>query len=170
MSIRTYGDKRPVLGSNVYVDESAVVIGDVQLGDGASVWPGAVVRADDGVVSIGARSAIMDLAFAEAPKDRPVRVGTGCIVSHGARLHGCSIGDSTLVGIGAIVLDRADVGMNSIVAAGSLVTPGTKLPQRSFAIGSPARVTREVTREELAWTVKESEVLAAKAARYLSQK
>ncbi len=170
MSIRAYGEKKPVLGSKVYVDESAVVIGDVRLGDGASVWPGAVIRADDGEVDIGARTAIMDLAFAEAPKDRPVRVGTDCIVSHGARLHGCSIGDSSLIGIGAIVLDGAEIGRDSIVAAGSLVTPGTKVPPGSFAVGSPAKVNRGVTKEELAWIAREVEVLAVKAARYMSQK
>ena len=170
MVIRSYGDKKPTLGSQVYVDDSAVVIGDVRLGDKASVWPGAVLRADDDKVEIGERSAMMDLSFAEAPKGRPVRVGSACIVSHGTRLHGCVVGDSSLIGIGAIVLDGASIGRNSMVAAGSLVTPGASFPSGSFVMGAPAKVVREVTKDELAWIDREAAVLEAKAARYLSQK
>jgi len=96
MVLRSYGDKSPTLGSEVYVDESAVVIGEVFLRDRSSVWPGAVLRADDDVVEIGRGSAMMDMSFAEAPKGRSVIVGDGCIVSHSARLHGCRVGDETL--------------------------------------------------------------------------
>src|SRR4030067_34516 len=141
MSIRRYGDKKPTLGAAVYIAGSAIVIGDVRLGDGASVWPGAVLRADDDAVEIGQRTAIMDLSFAEAPKGRPVHVGHECIASHGGSVHGCVIGDSTLMGIGAIVLDGAEVGSNSMVAAGSIVTPGTKIPPGSFVVGAPGRVS-----------------------------
>ena len=169
MALRSFGDKRPRLGDEVFVDESAVVIGDVRLGDRSSVWPEAVLRADDDYVEIGQETAMMDLSFAEAPKGKPVMVGRGCIVSHGARLHGCMIQDSVLVGIGAIVLDSATIGEGSIVAAGSLVSPATVVPKRSFVVGVPGRVTRQATDDELEWTKNEVKVLVAKAAKYRGQ-
>lgn len=166
MSVRNYGDKRPVLGTDVYVDESATVIGDVRLHDGASVWPGAVIRADDSTVEIGRGSAMMDMSFAEAPRGRPVTVGDSCIVSHAVRLHGCTIGPECMVGIGAIVLDGASIGERSVIAAGSLVTPGTKIQPESFVMGTPGRVARTTTSADLAWLREELKVLAVKAALY----
>lgn len=170
MTIREFSGKKPRLGDDVYVDESAVIIGDVRLGNRSSVWPGVVIRADDEPVEIGEESAMMDVSFAEGPKGRGVKVGNGCIVSHGARLHGCRLEDSVLVGVGAIVLDNAVIGKGSIVAAGSLVTPGTVIPERSFVMGVPGKVTRKVTDEELEWTKKECGILVAKAARYRRQR
>ena len=170
MTVRRFGDKEPKIGSRVYVDESATVIGDVKLGDGVSVWPGAILRADDGTVEIGERTAMMDMSFAEAPKDKPVIVGRRCIVSHGARLHGCIVRDASLIGIGAIVLDTAEIGSGSMVAAGSLITPGTKIPNNSFVLGAPAKVVRKVTKDEEAWISREVELLSAKAALYQHQK
>jgi len=170
MAIRSFSGKRPNLGSGVYIDESAVVIGDVRLGDHSSVWPGAILRADDDYVEIGQESAMLDVSFAEAPKGKPVRVGKGCIISHGARLHGCTVMDSVLVGIGAIVLDGAIIGEGSLVAAGTLVSPGSAIPPRSFVIGLPGKVARQTTDDELAWTRNESKILQAKAAKYGSHR
>jgi carbonic anhydrase/acetyltransferase-like protein (isoleucine patch superfamily) len=169
MVLRKYGDKKPSLGADVFVDESAVVIGEVKLHDKASVWPGVVLRADDASVEIGRGSAIMDTAFAEAPKGRPVVVGDHCIVSHSAVLHGCRIGDECLVGIGSIVLDGVSIGERSVLAAGSLVTPGTKIPPDSFVMGVPARVTRATTQADLKWLRDELMILEEKAARYKAQ-
>lgn len=168
MTIRSFGEKRPTLGVDVYVDEDAVVIGDVRLHDRASVWPGAVLRGDDSSVDIGRGSAMMDLSFAEAPKGRPVVVGDGCIISHGARLHGCTVSDETLVGLGAIVLDGASVGACSVLAAGTLVPPGTKIPQESFAMGVPAKIIRSTNSSDLTWLRDELKLLAAKAKVYQS--
>src|SRR4030042_4670603 len=114
-----------------------------------SVWPGAVLRADDDTVEIGVRTAMMDLSFAEAPHGRPVQVGSSCIVSHGARLHGCIVREPCLIGIGAIVLDGAAGGRDSRAAAGSLITPGTRIHSGSFVVGAPAKVPREGTKDEL---------------------
>ncbi len=154
------------MGADVYVDEDAIVIGDVHLHDGSTVWPGAVLRADDSTVDIGRGSAMMDLSFAEAPKGRPVVVGDGCIVSHGARLHGCTVGDETLIGIGAIVLDGASVGACSVLAAGTLVPPGTKIPQESFVMGVPGKMIRQTNSSDLSWLHDELKVLASKAKAY----
>jgi carbonic anhydrase/acetyltransferase-like protein (isoleucine patch superfamily) len=166
MAIRAFGEKRPVIGTDVFVDDSAIVIGDVRLHDGASVWPGAIIRADDSNVEIGRGSAMMDMSFAEAPRGRPVTVGDGCIISHGARLHGCTIGPECVVGIGAIVLDGSVVGERSVIAAGSLVTPGAKIPPESFVMGTPGRVARSTTSADMAWLKDELKVLAIKSAKY----
>jgi carbonic anhydrase/acetyltransferase-like protein (isoleucine patch superfamily) len=169
MVLRRYGDKKPSLGAGVFVDESAVVIGEVRLHDKASVWPCVVLRADDASIDIGVGSAIMDTAFAEAPKARPVTVGDHCIVSHSAVLHGCRIGDECLIGIGSIVLDGVSIGERSVLAAGSLVTPGTKIPPDSFVMGVPARVMRATTQADLKWLRDELMSLEEKAARYRAQ-
>lgn len=170
MVLRNFGNKCPSIGTGVFVDESAVVIGEVVLKDHSSVWPGAVLRADDDMVEIGRGSAMMDLSFAEAPKGRAVIVGDGCIVSHAARLHGCRVGDETLVGIGALVLDGAEIGQRSVIAAGCLVPPGTKIPTESFVMGLPARVVRQTTSKDSDWLREELKLLAAKAAKYLAQR
>jgi len=149
MVLRKFAGKEPQLAQGAYVDMSAQVIGDVRLKDLASVWPGAVVRADDDYVEIGRNSAVMDGSFVEAPKGMPVVIGNGCLVSHSARLHGCKIDDETMIGIGAIVLDGATIGARSIVAAGSLISPGTRIPAESLVVGSPGRVTRQTTAAEI---------------------
>jgi carbonic anhydrase/acetyltransferase-like protein (isoleucine patch superfamily) len=168
MVLRNFGDKKPILGSDVYVDEAATVIGEVHLHDGSSVWPGAVIRADDAAVDIGRGTAMMDMSFAEAPKSRPVVVGDACIVSHGARLHGCTVGNDSLVGLGAIILDGAIIGACSVVAAGTLVPPGTRIPQESFVMGTPAKIIRQTNASDLTWLHDELKLVAAKAKIYQS--
>jgi carbonic anhydrase/acetyltransferase-like protein (isoleucine patch superfamily) len=169
MALRSYADKHPTLGEGVFVDISAQVIGNVEIKDGASIWPSAVIRADDESVEIGRGSAVMDLAFVEGPKGRPARIGTGCIVSHGARLHGCEIGDETVIGIGAIVLDGAVIGPRSVIAAGALIPPGTRIPPESFVVGVPGRVTRSTTSADNDKLRRDLKVLAAKARVYREQ-
>ena len=168
--LRRFVDRNPSIGDNVYVDESAIVIGDVRLLEGASVWPGALLRADDDFVEIGRGSAMMDMSFAEAPKGRPVIVGDKCIVSHAARLHGCSIGSESMIGIGAIILDGAVVGERSIIAAGSVLTPGTRISPESLVVGTPAKVVRETTSSDLTYLTTELKALERKARIYRLQK
>lgn len=162
MVLRNFGDKKPLLGVDVYVDEGATIIGEVHLHDGSSVWPGVVIRADDAPIDIGRGTAVMDMAFAEAPKGRPVAVGDKCIISHGAMLHGCTVGDESLVGIGAIVLDGAQIGARSVVAAGTLIPPGTRIPQGSFVIGTPGKIIRQTNPSDLTWLREELRAIAAK--------
>jgi len=145
MALRKFGDKEPQVAEGTYVDASAQIIGDVLLKEGASVWPGAILRADDDRIEIGRNSAVMDAAFIEAPKGMPVVIGNSCIVSHCGRLHGCRVEDETMIGIGAIVLDGATIGARCIVAAGSLVPPGARIPAESVVVGSPGKVTRQTT-------------------------
>ncbi len=145
MALRKFGKDGPAVDDGAYVDRDALVIGRVHVHERATVWPRALIRADDDYVEIGAGTAVMDMAFIEAPKGHPVKVGDGCIVSHGARLHGCTIGDGVLVGIGATVLDGATVDSGSIVAAGSLVVAKSNIPKDSLVMGAPAKVVRSVT-------------------------
>ncbi|HEX9907757.1 MAG TPA: gamma carbonic anhydrase family protein [Thermoplasmata archaeon] len=168
MVIRTFRDKKPEMGLDVYVDDSAVIIGDVRIKDRASIWPCAVLRGDDDYVEIGRGSAMLDVSFAEAPRGRPVIVGDKVLVSHGARLHGCQVRDESLIGIGATVLDGAVIGERSVVAAGCLISPGSRIPPESFVIGIPGKVTRSTASADVNRTLEELRTLASKAAIYKS--
>jgi gamma-carbonic anhydrase len=149
--IARFGDKHPTVDPSVFVAESATVIGDVVLGPEASVWFQVVVRADVDAVRIGARSNLQDHATVHVTSGRfATVVGTGVTVGHAAVLHGCTVGDHCLVGIGAILLDGATLGDECLVGAGALVTPGTTVPPRSLVLGSPARRVRDLSGEEVA--------------------
>jgi carbonic anhydrase/acetyltransferase-like protein (isoleucine patch superfamily) len=149
--IAPFGDKRPTLDPSVFVAESATVIGDVALGPEASVWFQTVVRADVEPVRIGARTNLQDHATVHVTSGRfATVVGAGVTVAHAAVLHGCTVGDHCLVGIGAILLDGVTLGAECLVGAGALLTPGTTVPPRSLVLGSPARRVRDLTGEEIA--------------------
>ncbi len=166
MAIRSINGRTPRISDGVFIDESAVVIGDVELSRGCSVWPGAVIRADDDRVSIGEDSAMMDMAFAEAPEGKPVMIGPRCVVSHGARLHGCVLKEGVLVGIGAIVLDGVSIGKGSIIAAGTVLTPGTNVSENTMMAGVPGRVLRNTTEKERQSIHEEVKKVHEKALRY----
>ena len=147
--IRPYKGHLPKLGERVYVDESAQVIGDVELGDHASVWMNAVVRGDVHSIFIGPYSNIQDNCVVHVFKDKhPTVVGDHVTVGHSVTLHGCRIDSFCLIGMGAIVLNDAHVGSECIVAAGTLVPEGMDIPPGSLVMGSPARFRRQVTDEE----------------------
>lgn len=169
MPLRTVGGRGPVVPPGTYVDDSALLIGRVTLGARTSVWPCALIRADDDEVELGDGSAVMDMAFVEAPRGRPVRIGDGCLVSHGARLHGCTLGDGVLVGVGAIVLDRATVGAGSVVAAGCVVPPGKDVPPGTVVAGIPAAEVRRASEEDARSLSTELEVVRVKAQRYAAE-
>jgi len=141
---------RPVLGRDVFIADSASVIGEVYLGDEASVWFGAVLRGDYFSIRVGARSNIQDNAVVHITNGTAkTTIGEDVVVGHGAIIHGATIGNRSLIGMGSIVLDNAIVGDDSLVAAGALVTPNTVIPPRRVAMGRPARVVREVTEADL---------------------
>lgn len=141
----------PRLDPTSIVQETAVLIGDVELGAEASVWFHTVIRADIHHVRIGPRSNIQDNATIHVTRDRfPTIVGAGVTVGHAAIVHGCVVEDGCLVGMGAVVMDGCVIGADSLVGAGALVTPGTRIPPRSLVLGSPARRVRDVSDEELA--------------------
>jgi carbonic anhydrase/acetyltransferase-like protein (isoleucine patch superfamily) len=148
--IRPYKSMRPRLGARAWVDASAQVIGDVELGDDASVWMNTVVRGDVNRIRIGARTNVQDNCVLHVTARHPTTLAEDVTVGHSVTLHGCTIERLCLVGIGAIVLNGAVVGEESIVAAGALVPEGMQVPPRSVVMGAPARVRRPVTEEERA--------------------
>lgn len=149
--IRSYKGIRPKLGTRVYVDESAQVIGDVELGDHASVWMNTVLRGDVNAIRVGARTNIQDNCVVHVQKGEfPVVLGDNVTVGHSVTLHGCRVGSWCLIGIGAIVLNGAELGDECIVAAGALVPEGMKIPARSLVMGLPAKARRPITDEEAA--------------------
>ena len=149
--IRPYKGLWPRLGEGVYIDPSAQVIGDVTLGDHASIWPCATLRGDVHSISIGAYSNIQDnsVLHVMAP-DFPTTLGHHVTVGHSVTLHGCTLGDFCLIGIGSIILNGARVGNESIVAAGSLVPEGMEIPKGVMVMGSPAKIRRPLSDEEKA--------------------
>jgi len=144
-----------------WIAPNAVVIGDVRLGDEASVWFGAVLRGDIEPIEIGARSNIQDLSVVHTDPGFPVRVGADCTIGHRAILHSCTIGDNSLVGMGAIILNGAVIGRNCLIGAGALVGQGKEIPDDSLVLGVPGKVVRSLGPENAA-------TLARSAASYVA--
>jgi carbonic anhydrase/acetyltransferase-like protein (isoleucine patch superfamily) len=156
-----YGGVAPRIHPSVFLASSCVVVGDVELGEGASIWFGAVVRGDVNFIRIGARTNVQDQAVLHVTGGAwPTVIGEDVTVGHRAVLHGCTVKDRCLIGIGAIVLDGALVGEDSMVGAGALVPPGMVIPPRTLVLGAPARVKRTLGEDDLAG-------LRASAAHYL---
>ena len=148
--IDSFLGRSPVLGHPVYVSETAAVIGDVTLGDGASVWFGASLRGDVHWIEVGAGSNVQDNATVHVSRGtHPCRIGRGVTIGHNAVVHGCTIHDDVLIGMGAVVLDGAVIGAGSLVGAGALVTGGTEIPPRSLVLGSPGKVVRQLSEAEV---------------------
>ena len=150
MAIYKLGDKTPATPLSAYVAPGATVIGNVSLGEHASVWPSAVIRGDDDTITIGDNTNIQDGAVLHVDPGYPLSIGANVTVGHQAMLHGCTIGDGTLVGIQAIVYNNAVIGKDCLIAAGAVVTEGKVFPDRSLIVGVPARVHRQLTEDDLA--------------------
>jgi len=146
--IRSYKGKEPKVHPTAFVSEAAYVVGDVEIGENSNVWPGAVVRADFGRIKIGKNTSIEDNSVVHTADE--VVIGDDVIIGHNAVVHCRKIGDNTLVGISSVLLQDAEVGKSCMVAAGALVPPGMKIPDRSLAIGSPARIREQLSDEKLA--------------------
>ncbi|HVE56790.1 MAG TPA: gamma carbonic anhydrase family protein [Pyrinomonadaceae bacterium] len=148
--IKNFQNAAPKIHETAFIAEDAVIIGDVEIGEQASVWYGSILRGDVNFIRIGARTNIQDACVIHVSRETHSTVLEEEItVGHRVTLHGCYVEKGCLIGIGAIILDGARIGRNSLVAAGSLVTPGTQIPERSLVMGSPARVKRQLADEEV---------------------
>ena len=145
MAIYRLGERVPTIADSAYVHESATVVGSVVLGDRVSVWPQAVIRADTEDITIGARSNVQDGSILHADAGVPLTIGEDVTIGHQVMLHGCTIGDGSLIGIQAVILNNAVIGRGCLVGAGSLVTENKVFPDNVMIVGSPARVIRELT-------------------------
>jgi carbonic anhydrase/acetyltransferase-like protein (isoleucine patch superfamily) len=149
--LRPYRGRLPVIDPTAYIDQSAQVIGDVEIGEESSVWMNVVIRGDVNHIRIGRRSNVQDGTIVHVMHDtHPTVIGDEVTIGHGAIVHGCTIEDRVLIGMGAIVLNGARVGADSIVAAGSLVPEGVVIPPRSLAMGSPAKVRKTLSEADVA--------------------
>lgn len=149
MALYALDERTPQVAETAWVAESAQVIGGVTLGPDSSVWPGVVIRGDSGPISVGEGSNIQDNSVLHADEGVPLTIGKHVTVGHQVMLHGCTVGDESLIGIGAIVLNNAKIGRNCLVGAGALVTEGKEFPDGSMIVGSPAKVVRQLTPEQI---------------------
>src|SRR5512138_437832 len=167
MPIIAYDGKTPRVSATAFLAEGSVVTGDVEIGEHSSIWFGTVVRGDVNHVRIGARTNIQDQSMVHVTsRTHPTVIGDDVTVGHKAVLHGCTVHDRSLVGIGAIVLDGAVVGPDAMVGAGALVPPGMVVPPGKLVLGAPARVKRDLTPEEIASLKDSATRYAGYAARY----
>lgn len=158
----------PFIDSGAWIAPGVTLIGAVTIESGVSVWYGAVLRADQEQIDIGHDTNIQDGTIMHADPGRPLRIGNRVSVGHGAILHGCTVGDDVLIGMGATVLNGATIGAGSLVAAGALVLEGVAIPPRSLVAGVPGRVRRPITDEELADIVKNGQAYLHLSSRYAS--
>ena len=155
--LQAYGNLRPQIDPAARVAETAVVVGEVSVEAGASLWYGAVLRGDEAPIRVGRDSNIQDNAVLHCDEDFPMTVGRRVTVGHGAILHGCTVEDGALIGMGAVLLNGCVIGADSLVAAGALVTQGAVIPPGSLVVGSPARVKRPLRPDELAGLAQDAE-------------
>ncbi len=167
--IRTFQGIEPTIPKSCFIEETAIVIGDVVMGEECSVWFHAVIRGDVNSVRIGHRTNVQDLCVLHVTHDTaPLVIGDDVTIGHHVVLHGCTIKDRVLVGMGAIIMDRAVIGEDSVVGAGALVTEGTVVPPKSLILGAPARLRRPVTDRELAWIRESAQNYVNYARQYLA--
>ncbi len=151
MPVYALGELEPRIHPDAYVHPDAVIIGDVELGAEASVWPGAVLRGDMGSIVVGARTSIQDGTILHTTEEWPTVIGPECVVGHNAHLEGCTVEERCLIGSGSVVLNRAVIGRRSVVGAQALVAEDSKIPPGSMALGVPARARPVESAKQAGW-------------------
>jgi len=166
VSIYSLDGVTPKLADDVYVAPNAQVMGNVEMDAGSSVWFGAVLRGDNDLIKIGPRSNVQDNSVLHTDPGMPLTIGEGVIIGHQVMLHGCTIGDNTLIGIGATVLNGAKIGKNCLIGAHALITEGKDIPDRSMVVGAPGKVIRTLNEQQIAMLKLNAEVYVANAKRF----
>ena len=171
MPVESFEKFRPRIAPNAFVHLGAYLLGEVSIGEQSSIWPAAVLRGDHGAIVVGARTSIQDGCVAHATEGHSTTViGDECTVGHRVVLHGCTVGNRCLVGMGSILLDKVELGEWCFVGAGTLLTPGKKFPPKSFILGSPGRRVRDVSSQEIDWIIHSWKSYQDLAERYLRKK
>jgi carbonic anhydrase/acetyltransferase-like protein (isoleucine patch superfamily) len=169
-TVRPFGGKTPVVHASAWIAPGATVVGDVEIGEGSSIWFGCVARGDVNVIRVGRRTNVQDLTTIHVTsRTHPTSIGDEVTVGHRVVLHGCTIKDRCLIGIGSVVMDGAVVGPESVVGAGALVPPGMVVPPRTLVMGSPAKVKRDLSAEEVDALRKSADNYVEYAARYAAE-
>ena len=167
--IRTFQGIKPTIPQSCFIEDTAVIIGDVVMGEECSAWFHAVIRGDVNYIRIGNRTNVQDLCMLHVTHDtHPLIIGDDVTIGHNVVLHGCTIHNRVLVGMGAIIMDGAVIGEDSVVGAGALITEDTVVPPKSLILGSPAKVKRPVTEQELAWIRESAQNYIRYSRQYLS--
>jgi carbonic anhydrase/acetyltransferase-like protein (isoleucine patch superfamily) len=171
MSIpRPFGGKAPAVHPSAFVADGAVVLGDVEVGERSSIWFGCVIRGDVNSIRIGARTNVQDLTVVHVTsKTHPTVIGDEVTVGHRVVLHGCTVHDRCLIGIGSVILDGAVVGPEAVVGAGALVPPGMIVPPRTLVMGSPAKVKRDLSIDEIEALRRSADNYVEYAAKYVAE-
>ena len=169
MSLYALPDKTPQIDETAWVAPNATVIGDIRLAANASIWWNAVLRGDNDPIAIGENSNIQDGSVLHTDEGVPMNIGANVTVGHMVMLHGCTVGDNSLIGIGSIILNRAVIGKNSIVGANTLIPEGKVFPDGVLIVGSPGKVVRELSAEEIAKLAKSAAHYVDNAQRYRIQ-
>lgn len=154
---KPFGDKTPKIAKSAFVADSATVIGDVTIGENCSIWYGVVVRGDDGAIVIGDDTNVQDNSVLHCEESGLI-IGSGVTIGHGAIVHGKKIGDNVMIGMGSISLSGSEIGDNSILGAGALLTQNKVIPENSVCVGSPCKVVREVTEDDVLHTKRNARV------------
>lgn len=160
--------KEPQIHNNSFIAPGAVVLGDVTISENCSIWYNTTIRANRASITVGTGSNIQDNAVVHVDEGYPVRIGEYVTIGHGAIIHGCSIGNDSLIGMGAILLNGAQIGKNCIIGAGALVTQNMIIPDNSMVIGSPAKVIRQITPDEVASNRRNAKVYIQESGSLLS--
>lgn len=165
--IKSFNNKTPLIHQTAFISEAAYVIGNVKIGENSSVWPGSIIRGDFGRIVIGKNTALEDNCVVHTAD--LVEIGDNVIIGHNVTIHCKKLGNNCLVGIGAILLQGAEIGNDCIIAAGALVTPNSKIPEGSMVMGSPAKVTKQISADDLAMIRLGAEHYTARATEYRQQ-
>lgn len=149
MPLYSINQRKPQIAASAWLAQNATVIGDVRLAEGVSVWWNAVLRADNDIISIGENTNVQDGSILHTDANLPLTIGCDVTIGHMAMLHGCRIGDGSLIGINSVVLNRSSVGQNCLIGACTLIPEGKIIPDRSLVMGSPGKIVRQLTDEEV---------------------
>jgi len=166
MTIYALGEKTPQIHETAYIAPTASVMGAVKLEDGASVWFGAVLRGDNDLIHVGKNSNVQDNSVLHTDPGIPLKIGQDVTIGHRVMLHGCTIDDNTLIGIGATILNNAKIGKNCIIGAHALITEGKVIPDNSMVVGAPGKVIRTLTEPQIAMLKMSAAIYVKNAARF----